>query len=68
MANSFDDKTPVSFYLPDGDVAKLVTWAYIENKLDTELTTTLDQIESINTQLTRIRDRIDEWITVDDTE
>lgn len=57
-----DDKVPVNFILPDNDQAAVVTWAYVEDKLDKELTDTLNQIDSINTQLGRIEARIDEWL------
>lgn len=57
-----DDKIPVNFILPDNDQATVVTWAYVEDKLDKELADTLNQIESINTQLGRIESRIDEWL------
>lgn len=57
-----DDKVPVNFILPDKDQAAVVTWAYVEDKLDKELTDTLGEIDSINTQLGRIEARIDEWL------
>ena len=57
-----DDKIPVGFVLPDGDNAEVVTWAYVEDKLDKELADTLNQLDSINTQLGRIETRIDEWL------
>lgn len=57
-----DDKVPVNFILPGKDQAVVVTWAYVEDKLDKELTDTLNQIDSINTQLGRIEARIDEWL------
>ena len=57
-----DDKVPVNFILPDKDQAAVVTWAYVEDKLDRELMDTLNQIDSINTQLGRIEARIDEWL------
>lgn len=58
----FDDKKPVVFNLPDGDVAKLITWSFVEYKLDEALSDTLNQIESINSHLTRINNRVDEWL------
>lgn len=57
-----DDKVPVNFILPDKDQAAVVTWAYVEDKLDKELADTLNQIDSINGQLGRIEARIDEWL------
>lgn len=57
-----DDKVPVNFILPDKDQAAVVTWAYVEDKLDKELADTLNQIDSINGQLSRIEARIDEWL------
>lgn len=57
-----DDKVPVNFILPDKDQAAVVTWAYVEDRLDKELADTLNQIDSINTQLGRIEARIDEWL------
>lgn len=57
-----DDKIPVNFNLPDNDQAQLITWAYVEDKLDKVLADTLTQIEGINTQLGRIESRIDEWL------
>lgn len=58
----FDDRKPVVFNLPDGDVAKLITWSYVEYKLNEVLSGTLDQMESINSHLSRINDRINEWL------
>lgn len=57
-----DDKIPVNFNLPDNDQAQLITWAYVEDKLDKVLADTLTQMEGINTQLGRIESRIDEWL------
>lgn len=58
----FDDRKPVVFNLPDGDVAKLITWSFVEYKLNEVLSSTLDQMESINSHLSRINDRINEWL------
>ena len=57
-----DDKVPVNFILPGKDQAVVVTWAYVEDKLDKVLADTLTQMEGINTQLGRIESRIDEWL------
>lgn len=63
MANATrDNKIPVSFNLPDGDVVELITWDFVEDKLDRELAQTLNQIDAINVQLGRIESRIDEWL------
>lgn len=63
MANAArDDKIPVTFKLPDNDQANLITWAFVEDKLDKELSDTLSKLENINTDLGRIETRIDEWL------
>jgi len=57
-----DDKVPVTFKLPDNDTAQVITWAFVEDKLDKELEDTLNQIDTINSHLARIEARIDEWL------
>ena len=61
MAN-FDDTKPLSFELPDGDIANVITWVFVINKLNQELQPSLALIGSINTDLQRINNRVDEWL------
>lgn len=60
--NNFDDTKPVTFELPDGDVANLITWAYVVKKLNEQLQPTITEIGKINTALTRINTRVDQWL------
>ena len=67
MANNynsepFDPKQPLTFELPDGNTVNLITWDYVEDRLDRELSPVVTDLESINTQLGRIEDRIDQWL------
>ena len=64
MANqtNFDDSIPVEFTLPDGDVARLITWAYVMKELNERLTPMLDNMDIINGALSSINDRVDEWL------
>lgn len=57
-----DANKPLTFQLPDGDSVSLVTWEYIVNKLESNLSTTIDTIEEINKDLNIINDRIGEWL------
>jgi hypothetical protein len=58
----FDDSIPVTMNLPDGDVARLITWAYVLKELNEQLLPSVLALESINTQLSRINTRVDEWL------
>ena len=49
-----DEKTPVTFVLPDNDSVALIPWAYVVDKFDTILKEPLDNIELINKDLERI--------------
>ena len=57
-----DNTIPVTFELPDGDVVELITWDFVLKKLDEEMAETLAYIADNNVQLTRIENRIDEWL------
>ncbi len=57
-----DDRLPVTHRLPDGDVAQVITWAFVVDQITafmTELTTIETQI---NGHLTTIEHKIDEWL------
>lgn len=60
--NTVNQKLPVQFILPDSDVAAVCTWAYIIDRLESDLTPTLGQLEEINTQLDRINTRLGELV------
>ena len=59
---TFDDSIPVTFTLPDGDQAKLITWAFVMKKLNSELSPIIEQLSETNAALTRINARVDEWL------
>lgn len=61
--NNFDDTIPVQLELPDGDVAMLITWAFVNKKLDEELQPIISEIGMINIDLQRIIDRVDYWLS-----
>lgn len=67
MANNsngapFDPTQPLTFELPDENTVNLITWEYVEDRLNRELSPVITDLESINTQLGRIEDRIDQWL------
>ena len=49
-----DEKTPVTFILPDNDSVALIPWAYVVDKFNNILKEPLDNIELINKDLERI--------------
>ena len=49
-----DEKTPVTFILPDNDSVTLIPWAYVVAKFNSILKEPLDNIEIINKDLERI--------------
>ena len=49
-----DEKTPVTFILPDNDSVALIPWAYVVDKFNSILKEPLDNIEIINKDLERI--------------
>lgn len=57
-----DNTIPVTFELPDGDTADLITWDFVLKKLDEEMAETLAYLTDNNTQLRCIETRIDEWL------
>lgn len=57
-----DNTIPVTFELPDGDTVDLITWDFVLKKLDEEMAETLAYLTDNNDQLTRIENRIDEWL------
>ena len=59
---SFDPKQPLTFELPDGNIVNLITWDYVEDRLDKELSPMISDLEGIKAQLMRIEARIDEWL------
>lgn len=60
-----NESTPVTFNLPDGDSVALIPWAYVVDKLTEAFTPVLDSIEISNTHLTRISNKLSEWIDED---
>ena len=59
---AIDERTPATFEVPDGDLIKLPTWAFIIDRLKTNLTPTLDQLTLINAALRMIDTKLDDWI------
>jgi len=57
-----DNTIPVTFELPDGDTVDLITWDFVLKKLEEEMAETLAYLSDNNDQLTRIENRIDEWL------
>ena len=56
MANNyndepFDPKQPLTFELPDGRLVNLITWEYVEDRLDQELSPVVVDLGGINEQL-----------------
>ena len=49
-----DEKTPVTFILPDNDSVALIPWVYVVDKFNSILKEPLDNIEIINKDLERI--------------
>jgi len=62
-----DDKTPVTFILPDGDNVALVTWSYISDKLSGVIDPLATSISLINQSLTAIDTKLDDWIKKDNS-
>ena len=54
-----DEKTPVTFILPDNDAVALIPWAYVVDKFNSILKEPLDNIELINKDLERIDTHLD---------
>lgn len=57
-----DEKTPVTFVLPDNDSVALIPWAYVVDKFNSILKEPLDNIELINKDLQRIDAKLDQWL------
>lgn len=61
-----DEKTPVTFILPDNDSVALIPWAYVVDKFNSILKEPLDNIELINKDLQRIDAKLDQWLNSDE--
>lgn len=59
---NFDDSIPVEFHLPDGDVAHLITWAFVLKELNERMGSMLNDLTLINGALSSINARVDEWL------
>ena len=57
-----DQKIPVTFTLPDGDVVSLITWEFVLDKLQQNLNPTVTKLGEINNHLKQIDDRLAEMI------
>lgn len=57
-----DQKIPVTFVLPDGDVVSLITWEFVLDKLQKNLNPTVTKLDEINNHLKQIDDRLAEMI------
>ena len=60
---AIDDKTPVSFILPDGDTVQLCTWAFILDKLSEPLGRINTALAAINNDIDSINIRVDYWLS-----
>ena len=63
-----DNKIPVTFLLPDGDIAELITWDYVVDKLTKTLSGMMDDMDDINRHLTRIDNKLTSWLPENDEE
>ena len=63
-----DNKNPVTFLLPDGDIAELITWDYVVDKLTKTLSGMMDDMDDINRHLTRIDNKLTSWLPENDEE
>ena len=63
-----DNKIPVAFLLPDGDIAELITWDYVVDKLTKTLSGMMDDMDDINRHLTRIDNKLTSWLPENDEE
>lgn len=61
-----DNKIPVTFILPDGDIAELITWDYVVDKLTKTLSGMMDDMDHINGHLTRIDNKLTTWLPEND--
>lgn len=57
-----DQKIPVTFKLPDGDVVSLITWEFVLDKLQQNLNPTVTKLGEINNHLKQIDNRLAEMI------
>lgn len=57
-----DQKIPVTFTLPDGDVVSLITWEFVLDKLQQNLNPTVTKLGEINNHLKQIDNRLAEMI------
>lgn len=60
MSVKRDDTKPLVFELPDGDKVSLITWGYVLKQLDEQLTPVVDHLSSMNKDLKRIDDKLEE--------
>ena len=58
--------TPVTFKFPDGDVAEVITWDFVLEKLEHEMASTLEKMRHSNTHLKNIADKLEEFIDDDE--
>ena len=63
-----DNKIPVTFLLPDGDIAELITWDYVVDKLTKTQSGMMDDMDDINRHLTRIDNKLTSWLPENDEE
>ena len=63
MANTNDLKS-LKFYLTDGKSVEVVSYDFITEKLSQNLQPIISDIESINSHLTDIDNKLTEWVPV----
>lgn len=64
----FDQRMPLTFELPDGDVASVITWEYVIYQLEQQLGKSLDHMESINSNLEVIDNKLTQWLPEEEKE
>lgn len=62
MPKMHDDTIPVTFELPDGDVANVITWGYVVGQIKDFMESLIATEQLMNTSLTQIDNQLDEWI------
>jgi hypothetical protein len=60
--NQTNPKLPVQYILPDGDIAAVVTWPFIIDRLEQNLNPIIDELTLCNQHLTSINVSIERML------